>query len=57
MVGEAMDSYEVRVLPDGQTEIRIAVPPRFADLWRGKLNDLRATDAELRAWTNDPPAG
>jgi hypothetical protein len=55
MVHEAVDSYEARQLPDGRTEIRIVIPPRFADLWLVKLSELRGTNAELRALTNDPP--
>jgi hypothetical protein len=52
MVGEACDSYETRLLPDGRTEIRIVIPKRFADLWLVKLSELRGTLAELRELTD-----
>jgi hypothetical protein len=48
LVQEGCDSYDVRQLPDGRTEIRIVVPPRFINLWLMKLSELRATSAELR---------
>jgi hypothetical protein len=54
MVQEACDSYEARVLPDGRTEVRIVIPPRFADLWLVKLSDLRGTLAEVRALAESP---
>ena len=52
MVQEACDSYEARPLADGRTEVRIVIPPRFADLWLAKLSELRGTLAEVRslAW-------
>jgi hypothetical protein len=49
MVQEACDTYEVNPLPDGRTEIKIIVPPRFAELWLVKLSELRGT-------TDDAPA-
>jgi hypothetical protein len=48
MLQEAVDSYEARPLPDGRTEIRLLIPPRFTNLWLLKLSELRATDAELQ---------
>ena len=53
LVGEASDSYEARALPDGRTEIRIVIPPRFANLWLVKLNELRGTLAEVRELNDD----
>jgi len=53
MVQEACDSYEAFSLPDGRTEIRILVPPRFADLWLTKLSAMRGTLAELRDLKED----
>ena len=49
MVHEACDSYEVRPLADGRTEVRIVIPPRFADLWLAKLSELWGTLAEMRS--------
>jgi hypothetical protein len=46
MVQEACDTYEVRPLDDGRTEVRIVIAPQFVDLWLAKLSDLRATPAE-----------
>jgi len=48
MVGEAVDSYEARDLPDGRLEIRIVAPRRFASLWLVKLTELRGTLTEMR---------
>ena len=55
MVQEACDSYEARVLPDGRTEVRIVIPPRFADLWLVKLSDLRGTLAEVESLAGSAP--
>ncbi len=49
LVQEGCDSYEARSLPDGRTEVRIIIPPRFTDLWLAKLSGLRGTLAEARA--------
>src|SRR5687767_15575781 len=49
MVIEACDYYEARPLPDGRTEVRIVIPPRFADLWLCKLSELQGTLAEVRS--------
>lgn len=48
LVQEGCDLYEVRQQPDGRTEIRIVVPPRFAELWLVKLSELRGTLSELQ---------
>ena len=53
MVQEACDSYDAVSLPDGRTEIRILIPPRFANLWLTKLSAMRGTLAELRELTED----
>ncbi len=49
MAQEACDSFEVRPLADGRTEVRIVIPPQFADLWLVKLSELRGTVAEVRS--------
>ncbi len=56
MAQEACDSYEVRKLGDGRTEVRIVIPPRFADLWLVKLGELRGTIAEVRSLTENKSA-
>ena len=53
MVQEAVSSYEVRSLPDGQIEVRIVIPQRFVNLWRVKLSELRGTVAEVDACTGN----
>ncbi|PSQ81232.1 MAG: hypothetical protein BRD46_02550 [Bacteroidetes bacterium QS_8_68_15] len=50
MVQECTDSYDARKQPDGSRDIRIKVPPRFADLWLVKLGELRATMEEIREY-------
>jgi hypothetical protein len=56
MVIEACDSYEARLLLDGRTEIRIVIPPRFADLWLIKLSELRGTLDDESAIVEGLPA-
>ena len=55
LVLEACDSYEARSLPDGRTEVRIVIPPRFADLWLAKLSELRGTLAEVQSLAGRAP--
>jgi hypothetical protein len=54
MVQECVSRYEVKEGPAGSVHIVIDVPPRFADLWRVKLSELRATDSEIAEY--EPPA-
>lgn len=48
MVQEACDLYVAKPLADGGIEVRIIIPPRFADLWLVKLSELTGTLAEVR---------
>ncbi|HYE96540.1 MAG TPA: hypothetical protein VD962_10055 [Rubricoccaceae bacterium] len=47
MVQDCCRSYRVEEQPDGGVVITIDVDPRFAQLWRVKLSELRATDEEI----------
>jgi hypothetical protein len=47
MVLECVDRYEVRQRPDGGAQIVIEVPQRFANLWKLKLSELRASGLEI----------
>ena len=49
MLQEACDSFEASLLPDGRTELRIIIPPQFADLRMVKFSELRGTLSEVRS--------
>ena len=47
MVQECCDKYLVKEERNGDIEVTIQAPKRFAALWMTKLSDLRTTETEI----------
>lgn len=50
MIGELAESYQFEQDEDGGAEIVIRTSARFVDLWLVKLNELTATEEEIREY-------
>ena len=50
MIDELAESYRFEQDEDGGAEIVIRTSARFADLWLIKLNELTATEKEIREY-------
>jgi hypothetical protein len=51
MNNELVDLYAAEPQKDGRVRVSILIPKRFAALWLFKLDQLRATQDEIKEWS------